>query len=48
MIGTFHVLHNPDVEHKLVEELHTAWPVLDEPPSYEELEKLPFMASVFP
>ena len=48
MIGTYHVLRNPDVKHKLVQELRTAWPVLDEPPSYEELEKLPFLASVFP
>ena len=48
MIGTYHVLRNPDVKHKLLEELRNAWPALDEPPSYEELEKLPFLASVFP
>ncbi|KAH9985202.1 putative cytochrome P450 [Russula compacta] len=46
MIGTYHVLRNPDAKHELVEELRTAWPVIDEPPSYEELEKLPFLTAV--
>src|SRR5712671_1766630 len=45
MIGTYHLLHSPEVKQRLVDELFSAWPVLDQPPSYEEIEKLPFLAS---
>ncbi|KAF8263845.1 cytochrome P450 [Lactarius quietus] len=41
---TYHVLHNPEVHQRLVKELLTAWPVLEEVPRYEVLEKLPFLA----
>ena len=48
MTGVYHILRNPEVKQRLVDEVHTAWPVLyDEAPSYEDLEKLPFMASIF-
>jgi hypothetical protein len=40
-------LRNPEVKEKLENEVRAAWPVLDEAPSYEELEKLPYLASVF-
>jgi cytochrome P450 len=47
MIGVYHLLCHPEIKDKLVDELRAAWPVLDQAPSYEVLEKLPFMASVF-
>ncbi|KAI0298852.1 putative cytochrome P450 [Russula brevipes] len=45
MTGTYYLLRNPDAKQRLVDEVRTAWPVLDQPPNYEELEKLPFLAS---
>jgi cytochrome P450 len=36
---TYHVLHNPEVQQRLVKELRTAWPVLEEEPRYEVLRK---------
>ena len=45
MIGTYHLLHSPEAKQRLVDELFSVWPVLDQPPSYEEIEKLPFLAS---
>jgi hypothetical protein len=47
MTGVYHILRNPEVKQRLVDEVRTAWPVLDQAPSYEVLEKLPYMASVF-
>ncbi|KAF8488479.1 cytochrome P450 [Russula emetica] len=44
MIGVHHILRNPEVKQRLVDEVRTAWPVLDHVPSYEELEKLPYLA----
>ena len=47
MTGVYHLLHNLEAKQRLVDEVHTAWPVLDdEAPSYEDLEKLPFLAGV--
>jgi cytochrome P450 len=40
-----HVLHNPQVHRRLITELRTTWPVLDDVPRYEVLEKLPYLAS---
>jgi cytochrome P450 len=42
---SYHVLHNPQVQQQLVAELRTVWPVLDDVPRYEVLEKLPYLAS---
>ncbi len=47
MTGVYYLLRNPDVKQRLVDEVCTAWPVLDQAPGHEELEKLPFLASVF-
>jgi len=47
MTGTFHLLRNPEAKQRLLDEVDTVWPVLDQAPSYEQLEKLPFLASVF-
>ncbi len=46
MIGVYYLLRNPEAKQRLVDDLRTAWPVLDQAPSHEELEKLPFLASV--
>lgn len=45
MLGVFNVLEAPDILTKLKEELLVAWPVLNEPPRFEDLEKLPFLVS---
>jgi Cytochrome P450 len=47
MTGVYHLLRSPEAKQRLVEELRLAWPILDQPRKYEELEKLPFLASVF-
>ena len=47
MIGVAHLLRHPEIKDRLVDELRAVWPVLDQAPSYEELEKLPYLASVF-
>ncbi|KAH9177310.1 putative P450 monooxygenase [Lactarius sanguifluus] len=40
---SYYVLHNPGVQQRLVNELRTAWPVLEEVPRYEVFEKLPYL-----
>jgi Cytochrome P450 len=48
MTGVYHLLRDPEAKQRLVDEVHTVWPVLDDQvPRYEDLEKLPFLASVF-
>ena len=47
MTGAYYLLRNPEIKQRLVDELRTAWPVLDQAPRHEDLEKLPFLASVF-
>ena len=48
MTGVYHLLRNPEAKRRVVDKVRGAWPDLDEaPPSYEELEKLPFLASAF-
>lgn len=48
MTGVYYLLRDPEAKQRLVDEVHTAWPVLDDQaPDYEDLEKLPFLASVF-
>ena len=46
MTGVHHILHIHEVKQRLVDEVRTAWPVLDQAPSYEVIEKLPYLASV--
>ncbi|KAI9435562.1 putative P450 monooxygenase [Lactarius indigo] len=43
---SYHVLHNPEIQRRLVNELRTAWPVLEEVPRYEVIEKLPYLTAV--
>ena len=47
MTGFYHMLRSPEVKQRLVDEVRTAWPVLDQDPGYESLEKLPYSVSVF-
>ena len=45
--GVYHLLRNPGIKQRLIDEVRTVWPVLDQPPSYEQLEKLSFLVSAF-
>ena len=47
MTGVHHLLRNPETKKRLMDEIRSSWPVLDKPPSYDVLEKLPFLASIF-
>ena len=47
MTGVYHLLRNPETKQRLVDEVRAAWPALDQTPSYEELEKLPYLVSAF-
>ncbi|THH28848.1 hypothetical protein EUX98_g5345 [Antrodiella citrinella] len=44
--GVIHAIENRRVYNALKEELMTAWPVLEERPRYEQLEKLPYLTAV--
>ena len=46
MVTAHYVLQNPQVRQRLESELREAWPVLDEIPRYEVLEKLPYLVRV--
>jgi hypothetical protein len=43
MVTAHHLLQTPLARRRLEEELREAWPVLDEVPPYEVLEKLPYL-----
>jgi hypothetical protein len=43
MLGTWHLLESPDNVRRLKSELLKAWPALDNTPSLEDLERLPFL-----
>ena len=43
MVTAHYVLQNPQVRLQLEAELREAWPVLEEIPRYEVLEKLPYL-----
>jgi cytochrome P450 len=44
MMGVHYLLRSPEAKQRLVDDVRAAWPVLEEAPCYEELEKLPFLA----
>jgi hypothetical protein len=46
MAGFYYLLRDPEAKQRLVDEVRTAWPVLDQAPHYEVLERLPFLASL--
>ncbi|KAH9029234.1 putative P450 monooxygenase [Lactarius pseudohatsudake] len=41
---SYYILHNPEVQRRLVNELRVTWPVLEDVPRYEVFEKLPYLA----
>jgi cytochrome P450 len=43
MVTAYHILQDPQVRQRLEAEVREAWPVLDEVPRYEVLEKLPYL-----
>jgi cytochrome P450 len=43
MVAAHYVLQNPQIRQRLEAELREAWPVLEEIPRYEVLEKLPYL-----
>jgi len=43
MVAAHYVLQHPQVRQRLEAELREAWPVLEEIPRYEVLEKLPYL-----
>ena len=45
-VGTTHILGNPTIHTKLVEELIAVWPDLHAKPRYEVLESLPYLVSI--
>lgn len=44
-VAAYHILTNKDVHAKLFKSLKDAWPDRDAPPSYEILEKIPYLVS---
>ncbi|KAK4451272.1 cytochrome P450 monooxygenase-like protein [Podospora aff. communis PSN243] len=47
MLLVYYVLQNPDIETKLLDELRTVWPDKNsQPPSWDTLEKLPYLSAV--
>ncbi|KAL4912990.1 cytochrome P450 [Aspergillus aurantiobrunneus] len=46
MHGCFFILSSADIHTKLKEELRSAWPVINAAPTWEELEKLPYLTAV--
>lgn len=48
MLGIWHMLENPSLVRRLKKELLGAWPVLGTSPSFESLEKLPFLVLYYP
>ncbi|KAF5359444.1 hypothetical protein D9756_002939 [Leucocoprinus leucothites] len=45
-VGIFHVLSNPDIHERLVNEIKEAWPEKDTPMGVQALEKLPYLTAV--
>ncbi|KAF8860246.1 cytochrome P450, partial [Acephala macrosclerotiorum] len=45
-IASFHVLNNPDILQTLKQELLAAWPDINTPPTWQELERLPYLTAI--
>jgi cytochrome P450 len=41
--GVFRIVEKPELYGKLMAELNEAWPVLKDSPSFQDLEKLPYL-----
>jgi len=46
MLGVFHILENPKVVSRLTEELKEHWPNLEEEPTFDALQRLPYLTAV--
>lgn len=46
VFAVFHVLNNSAILERLKAELHAAWPEIDNVPSLQDLERLPFLTAV--
>lgn len=46
MVGTFHVLANKEIRERLRKELRAGWRDLKRTPTFEELERLPYLTAV--
>lgn len=46
MVGTHYLLQQPETLEKLRIELHKVWPIIEDEPSLQDLEKLPYLNSV--
>lgn len=46
-IGTFHILRDQRIKQTLMKELEDAWPDANSPFGFEQLEKLPYLVSLF-
>lgn len=42
-VGTLNVLYNPAIHKRLQQELLEAWPIIDQPPRYEDLERISYL-----
>ncbi|KAF9530327.1 cytochrome P450 [Crepidotus variabilis] len=45
-VAAYHILNNKDVHSKLLDSLKEVWPDRETPPSYEALEKVPYLTAV--
>jgi cytochrome P450 len=45
-VGMYYVLSNPAIKERLVRELREGWPDLNKTPTFEELERLPYLTAV--
>jgi hypothetical protein len=45
-VGIFHILQNPKIREKLVQELDAAWPDKEHMMGYDALEKLPYLVKI--
>lgn len=45
MVGTYYLLKDPTLGHRLKKELTDAWPALEKEPTLKELEALPYLVS---
>jgi len=43
--GTYHILATPGLQEKLFAEICHVWPILEEEPTFEQLEKLTYLVN---
>ena len=45
-VATFYILFNPEIKHRLTEELRVSFPDLSKSPPLSELERLPYLTAI--